>query len=226
MHVLFVVDFVLRMFVTFCILVDGLQQIWACLLFADPSNFDKFVNGGKAALVEFYAPWWGHSLALKIVCVAILVWRKLRQQCSFFVLTALCASPDRTSKTQGPFLLRVPAHNRLRNHLMYVLKQDCKQNCVKQTSHSSRILNHTWKESHWLWYTVDGSKAMTSSKDHLSCRLSLMPNYLGWGSLVSERAHILCSGVVTASIWLQSTRRWERLSRRMASWAVVLWLRK
>lgn len=25
-----------------------------------PETFDKFVNGGKAALVEFYAPWCGH----------------------------------------------------------------------------------------------------------------------------------------------------------------------
>lgn len=23
-----------------------------------PDNFDEYVNGGKHALVEFYAPWW------------------------------------------------------------------------------------------------------------------------------------------------------------------------
>lgn len=27
-------------------------------LFVAPETFDKFVNGGKAALVEFYAPWY------------------------------------------------------------------------------------------------------------------------------------------------------------------------
>ncbi len=28
------------------------------LSFAEPEDFDKYVNGGKHALVEFYAPWW------------------------------------------------------------------------------------------------------------------------------------------------------------------------
>ena len=35
----------------------SLADTLSCL--AAPETFDKFVNGGKDALVEFYAPWWG-----------------------------------------------------------------------------------------------------------------------------------------------------------------------
>ena len=36
-----------------------LADTLGCL--AAPETFDKFVNGGKDALVEFYAPWWGST---------------------------------------------------------------------------------------------------------------------------------------------------------------------
>ena len=40
----------------FCALTS-FHQVYTFLLHAAPETFDKFVNGGKHALVEFYAPW-------------------------------------------------------------------------------------------------------------------------------------------------------------------------
>lgn len=32
-----------------------------------PDNFDEYVNGGKHALVEFYAPWWYVMMLLEMI---------------------------------------------------------------------------------------------------------------------------------------------------------------
>jgi len=47
-----------------------MRQIWyggddgdggqAAVVDLTPSNFDQIIDGSKAALVEFYAPWCGH----------------------------------------------------------------------------------------------------------------------------------------------------------------------
>lgn len=40
------------------VLADDPNEALAGVIDLTPDNFDEYVNGGKHALVEFYAPWW------------------------------------------------------------------------------------------------------------------------------------------------------------------------
>ncbi len=41
-----------------CMAADDPTQSLPGVIDLTPDNFDEYVNGGKHALVEFYAPWW------------------------------------------------------------------------------------------------------------------------------------------------------------------------